>query len=137
MRHEDLYIAGVGSWYPKPVTADEAIETGLWDEAGRRRTGQVSATVAGDDDTQPGMAVRAGKLAVRQSGHAQSDFGVLLHAAVGFNGLDGWNIASYLQHEILAATGCPRRSGSSPTARWPPSSWRRPISPRAPTARPR
>ncbi|MFF8844815.1 ketoacyl-ACP synthase III family protein [Streptomyces sp. NPDC015127] len=105
MRHEDLYIAGVGSWYPKPVTADEAIEAGLWDEAGRRRTGQVSAAVAGDDDTQPEMAVRAGKLAVRQSGHAESDFGVLMHAAAGFNGLDGWNITSYLQHEILAGHG--------------------------------
>ncbi|MGW0775330.1 hypothetical protein ACWD01_17160 [Streptomyces sp. NPDC002835] len=30
---------------------------------------------------------------------------MLLHAAVGFNGIDGWNIASCLQHQILAGHG--------------------------------
>jgi hypothetical protein len=30
---------------------------------------------------------------------------VPLHAAVGFNGIDGWNIASCLQHEVLAGHG--------------------------------
>ncbi|MGW7360155.1 hypothetical protein ACWGI0_26865 [Streptomyces sp. NPDC054802] len=29
----------------------------------------------------------------------------MLHAAVGFNGIDGWNIASCLQHETLAGHG--------------------------------
>jgi len=105
MKYEDLYISGVGSWYPKPVPVDKAIDAGWYDEGTRRRTGQLSATVAGDDDSQPEMAARAGTLAVRQAGLAQSDFGLLLHATTGFCGLDGWNVGSYLQHQVLGGHG--------------------------------
>jgi 3-oxoacyl-[acyl-carrier-protein] synthase-3 len=51
------------------------------------------------------MAVRAGAQAVRQSGLAPGDFGLLLHATAGFAGLDGWNVASYLQHRVLDGSG--------------------------------
>ncbi|MBV2155131.1 ketoacyl-ACP synthase III family protein [Kitasatospora sp. SUK 42] len=105
MRHDNLYIAGVGAWYPKPVSVDEAIEAGLYDEATQRRSGQLAATVAGDDDTQPEMAVRAGALALRHSGLDAGEFGLLLHATGAFCGLDGWNVASYLQHHVLAGNG--------------------------------
>ncbi|MFF4485241.1 ketoacyl-ACP synthase III family protein [Streptomyces sp. NPDC001544] len=105
MRHDNLYIAGVGAWYPKPVPVDEAIEAGWYDDATQRRTGQLAVSVAGDDDTQPEMAVRAGNLAVRQSGLDTGAFGLLLHATGAFCGLDGWNVASYLQQHVLGGHG--------------------------------
>ncbi|WP_316525716.1 ketoacyl-ACP synthase III family protein [Kitasatospora brasiliensis] len=105
MRHDNLYITGVGAWYPKPMAVEEAIEAGWYDEATRRRSGQTAAAVAGDDDTQPEMAVRAGKQALRRSGLDTGEFGLLLHATGAFCGLDGWNVASYLQHQVLDGNG--------------------------------
>ncbi|MGW2635602.1 ketoacyl-ACP synthase III family protein [Streptomyces sp. NPDC001348] len=105
MRHDNLYIAGVGAWYPKPVPVEEAIDAGWYDADTQRRTGQLGVSVAGDDDTQPEMAVRAGKLAVLQSGLDTGAFGLLLHATGAFCGLDGWNVASYLQQHVLAGHG--------------------------------
>ncbi|GAB1688970.1 ketoacyl-ACP synthase III family protein [Krasilnikovia sp. M28-CT-15] len=105
MKYDELYIAGVGSWYPKPTPVQTAIDAGWYDDAVQRKTGQVSVTVAGDDDSHPEMAVRAGKLAVRQAGLPTSDFSLLLHATSGFAGLDGWNVASYLQHQIVDGSG--------------------------------
>ncbi|MBT2423721.1 ketoacyl-ACP synthase III family protein [Streptomyces sp. ISL-22] len=105
MRHDNLYIAGVGAWYPKPLPVDEAIEAGWYDDDTQRRTGQLSVSVAGDDDNPPEMAARAGSLAVRHSGLDPAEFGLLLHATGGFCGLDGWNVGSYLQHHVLAGNG--------------------------------
>ncbi|MER5863924.1 ketoacyl-ACP synthase III family protein [Kitasatospora sp. NPDC002040] len=105
MKYDNLYIAGVGAWYPKPVPVEKAIDEGWYDNLTRRRTAQLSATVAGDDDSQPEMAARAGKLAVRQSGLSTDAFGLLLHATTGFCGLDGWNVSSYLQDQVLDGNG--------------------------------
>jgi 3-oxoacyl-[acyl-carrier-protein] synthase III len=105
VKFDDLYINGVGAWFPKPIPIDKAIEAGWYDEATRKRTGQVSVAVADGGDTQPDMAVRAGLLAVRQAGIDTADYRLLLHAMAGFAGLDGWNIASYLQHHVLGGAG--------------------------------
>lgn len=105
MRYQGLYLSGVGAWYPKPVPVERAIAAGWYDEAVQRRTGQVSVAVADDGDSQPEMAARAGALAVRQAGIPKADFGLLLHATAGFAGLDGWNVASYLQDRVLDGAG--------------------------------
>ncbi|MEV0319439.1 ketoacyl-ACP synthase III family protein [Streptomyces sp. NPDC050658] len=105
MRHDNLYLAGVGAWYPEPTPIGDAIAAGWYDEAAQRRSGQLSATIAGDHDTQPEMAARAGSAAVRHSGIDPDEFGLLLHATVAFSGLDGWNVASYLQHRVLGGNG--------------------------------
>ncbi|MER5861985.1 ketoacyl-ACP synthase III family protein [Kitasatospora sp. NPDC002040] len=105
MKYEDLYVNGVGSWYPKPVPVDHAVADGRYEAALQERTGMVSVAIAGEDDSQPEMAVRAGLQAVAQSGLADREFGLLLHATAGFNGLDGWNVGSYLQHRIIGGEG--------------------------------
>jgi 3-oxoacyl-[acyl-carrier-protein] synthase-3 len=105
MKFDSLYINGVGAWFPKPVPIEEAIANGRYDEVTRKRTGQISVAIAGDDDSQPDMAVRAGVLAVRQAGIAPRDYRLMLHATAGFAGLDGWNVASYLQHRIIDGHG--------------------------------
>ncbi|MEV4921995.1 ketoacyl-ACP synthase III family protein [Streptomyces roseoverticillatus] len=105
MQHEDLYIAGVGSYLPKAVDVDEAIATGRYDAEEQLGSGQESVTVAGSEDSQPDMAVRAAREALERSGHRADEVGLLLHAVTGHNGLDGWNAAAYLQRQVLDGSG--------------------------------
>lgn len=105
MRHDDIYIAGTGSYFPKAVPVDEAIACGRYDAVAQRASGQRSVTIAGDGDGQPEMAVRAGRTALARSAHHPGSVGLLLHAVAVYSGLDGWNCASYLQQEILDGAG--------------------------------
>lgn len=65
----------------------------------------MSIAVAGPDDSQPGMAAAAGRVALARSGYRGADVGLLLHAVTAYNGLDGWNAGCYLQQEILGGSG--------------------------------
>src|SRR3954451_4050212 len=105
MRYQDLYVAGLGSWYPAAVPVAHAVADGRYAAAAQQRTAQLSVAIAGPDDSQPEMAVRAGALAVRQSGIPDSECALLLHAVAGHNGLDGWNAASFLQHRLIGGHG--------------------------------
>ncbi|GGS05434.1 3-oxoacyl-[acyl-carrier-protein] synthase 3 protein 5 [Streptomyces humidus] len=105
MRYEDLFIAGVGSFLPKAVDVEEAVAAGDYDVEEQRDSGQRSVTVAGPDDSQPDMAVRAGREALRRAGHDPADVALLLHAVTCHNGLDGWNAAAYLQRRLLDGGG--------------------------------
>lgn len=105
MTPEELYVAGVGSWLPESEPVERAVADGRYDPKYRRRTGQIGVAIAGESDTQPEMALRAGRAAVRHSGIAPERFRLLLHAVAGYHGLDGWNAASYLQQQILAGRG--------------------------------
>ncbi|MFE7508078.1 ketoacyl-ACP synthase III family protein [Promicromonospora sp. NPDC057488] len=105
MRHDDIYIAGLGAYFPKSVPVDEAIVSGRYDAASQNATAQRSVSIATDDDSQPEMAVRAGRSALVRSGHQPGRVGLLLHAVAVYSGLDGWNCGSYLQHQILDGAG--------------------------------
>lgn len=104
MRHHDFYVAGTGAYHPKGVPVDDAIADGRYDLPTQRRTGQRRVTVA-ETETQPEMAVLAGRQAVERSGLTTDRFCLLLHGTASHNGLDGWNAASYLQHNILDGYG--------------------------------
>ncbi|GAA1980755.1 ketoacyl-ACP synthase III [Nocardiopsis rhodophaea] len=105
MYHDNVYLAGVGSYFPKAVPVDEAVAQGRYDAASQARTEQRSVAVAGDGDGQPEMAVRAGRIALGRSAHQSKEVELLLHAVAVYSGLDGWNCASYLQNEILGGAG--------------------------------
>ncbi len=105
MTPEELYVAGVGSWLPEREPVERAVADGRYDPKHRRRTGQVAVAIAGEDETQPVMAVRAGQAALRHSGIDPERFRLLLHAVAGYHGLDGWNAASYLQQQVLGGHG--------------------------------
>jgi 3-oxoacyl-[acyl-carrier-protein] synthase-3 len=102
MRYESLFVAGLGSRLPRPVPIDEHIADGLYDPEEQDETGQLAVTIAGPDDTQPDMAVRAGRLALERSTLPAESVSLLLHAVTAHNGLDGWNTAAYLHRQILA-----------------------------------
>jgi 3-oxoacyl-[acyl-carrier-protein] synthase-3 len=105
MRYDDLFIAGLGSYLPKAVPVEEAVLAGRYDAEEQASSGQQAVTVAGDDDAQPDMAVRAGQLALARSNHPGADVCLLLHAVTGHNGLEGWNAAAYVQWHVLGRGG--------------------------------
>ncbi|MBC6445974.1 ketoacyl-ACP synthase III family protein [Actinokineospora xionganensis] len=105
MVYEDLYIAGAGSWLPKTVSVEEAVADGRCEQAAAQRTRTRRVAIAGPEDSQPDMAVHAGKQALLRSGHDPADVNLVLHAVANYNGLDGWNAASYVQHHTVGQSG--------------------------------
>jgi 3-oxoacyl-[acyl-carrier-protein] synthase-3 len=105
MRYESLFLAGLGSYLPKAVPVEDAIVQGRYDREDQDSSGLVSIAVAGPDDSQPGMAAAAGRVALERSGYRGEDISLLLHAVTAYNGLDGWNAGCYLQQEILGGSG--------------------------------
>ncbi|MFI9811909.1 ketoacyl-ACP synthase III family protein [Saccharothrix variisporea] len=105
MRYDDLHLAGLGWFHPKTVSVDEAVADGRCEPAAAQRTRTKRVAIAGPEDSQPDMAVRAGKQALLRSGHRPEDVDLLLHAVANYNGLDGWNAASYVQHRVLGRAG--------------------------------
>jgi 3-oxoacyl-[acyl-carrier-protein] synthase III len=105
MRYESLFLAGLGSYLPKAVPVEDAIVQGRYDREDQDSSGLVSITVAGPDDSQPGMAAAAGRVALERSGYRGEDISLLLHAVTAYNGLDGWNAGCYLQQEVLGGSG--------------------------------
>ena len=97
MRFNDIYVAGMASWLPprEPIGQDR-YAPGLQDEYAWE-----SATVAADDETVVGMAVRAGQAALARSGVDPAEVSLLLHAHTWFQGLDLWTAASYIHHALL------------------------------------
>lgn len=105
MRYESLYIAGLGSYLPKAVPVEDAIAQGRYDREDQDSSGLTSIAVAGPDDSQPGMAAAAGRVALARSGYHGTEVSLLLHAVTAYNGLDGWNAGCYLQQEVLGGSG--------------------------------
>jgi 3-oxoacyl-[acyl-carrier-protein] synthase III len=105
MRYENLYIDGVGAWFPRQEPVAAAIERGDYTRAAQERSGQQRVAVATAADPHPEMAVRAGRTALSRSDRRDSDVCLLLHAVSNYNGLEGWNAASYLQQRILSGHG--------------------------------
>jgi len=97
VRFNDIYLAGVASWLPprEPIGQDR-YAPGLQDEYAWE-----SATVAAEDETVVGMAVRAGKAALARSGVDPADVSQLLHAYTWFQGLDLWTASSYIHRVLL------------------------------------
>lgn len=97
MRFNDLYVAGVASWLPPR----EPIGQGRYEPAEQDKHAYESASVAGADETAPGMAVRVGRIALTRSGVDPAEVSLLLHAYLWYQGLDFWSPASYIHHALL------------------------------------
>jgi 3-oxoacyl-[acyl-carrier-protein] synthase-3 len=97
VRFNDIYLSGVASWLPPR----EPIGQGRYRPGTQDEYDWESATVAGDDETVVGMAVRAGQLALTRSGVDPAEVSMLLHAYTWFQGLDLWTASSYIHHALL------------------------------------
>lgn len=97
----DVYIAGTGVWLAKTVQPlDEVINAGLVGPD-HRGLGYLSVLIDEEGVAAPEMAVAAARTAVGRSGVDPAQFGLHLHAALWFQGLDYWSSANYIsQHTI-------------------------------------
>jgi 3-oxoacyl-[acyl-carrier-protein] synthase-3 len=105
MKTDRLFAAGVASWFPESVPVDEAVADHRYDPAVRERTLMEGVAVAGPGESAPAMALEAGRKALAHSGLPPEEVALLLHAAAGYSGLEGWNCASYLQHRLVGGHG--------------------------------
>src|SRR3954447_7633845 len=106
MRWDNLYVAGLGAYLPQQVqTAEEAVALGQYDAEESIGNGIRAVRVASDEEAPPVMAASAGNQAVKRSGIANEDFGLVLHASIGHQGQEFWTPANYVQNETVGGTG--------------------------------
>jgi 3-oxoacyl-[acyl-carrier-protein] synthase III len=103
VKWDSLYIEGFGAYLPDTrVDAASMVAAGLFDTVEHQKTGQVSVAVSSPElgESAPNMAVRAGRLALADSGAEDEDIDLLVHAVVLHNGLEAWNCGAYIQNEL-------------------------------------
>lgn len=94
----DVFVAGTGVWLAKKVQPlDEVVKAGLVG-ADHADLGYVSVLIDEEGVAAPDMAVAAGRTAVGRSGVEPGDFGLHLHAALWFQGVEYWSAANYISH---------------------------------------
>lgn len=99
MRLDGVHIAGLGTWFPPAVTIAEAVENGWYDRQTAERNDLKSVTVT--DELPADLAVRAAKTAIDRSPYQPADIAMLAYATVNHQGLEFWNVASYVQRMAL------------------------------------
>lgn len=100
MRIEQLFIAGLGAFLPRPVSVREAVADGRYDAREAEETRFESILVAGNE-SPPDMAVHAARGALARSGLEPEELELLLHASIYFQGIDLYSTASYIHHATL------------------------------------
>ncbi|MGQ0838311.1 ketoacyl-ACP synthase III family protein [Actinokineospora sp.] len=98
---KEIFVAGTAAALPKRVTVTEAEAAGLVDEM-HTGLGYDAITVA-DGVAGPQMAIEAGRAAIARSGIAASEYELMLHSSLWFQGLDMWGTASYVANETVGA----------------------------------
>jgi 3-oxoacyl-[acyl-carrier-protein] synthase-3/clorobiocin biosynthesis protein CloN2 len=100
MRTAGTFINGIGTYLPDSVTVEHAVAEGWYPAEDVEIHGLGGAAIAGQTPA-PDMALRAAQDALKASGLAPSDIGVLLYAATWHQGPEGWLPHAYLQHHLL------------------------------------
>lgn len=105
MRLESIYIAGTGTALGELRLIDEAVIAGEYPSDLAEDDGYVSVSIC-EDVPAIELAVSAAEQALdRAALGAHAD--LLLHACVGFQGLDDFASAAYLHHRLLKGDGVP------------------------------
>ncbi|MDO0926686.1 ketoacyl-ACP synthase III family protein [Streptomyces sp. TG1A-8] len=105
MKYESVYVAGNGTWLPRPLPVGDAVAQGLCRAQDVARTDFLSATVSTGEPAVE-MAARAARQALERSGLPPSAVDLLLYANVYYQGHDMWAPASYVQRAALG-NRCP------------------------------
>lgn len=104
MRLDDVYVAGSSSVLGDLVPTSRAVEEGRYSAELAHDDGYRSVSIC--DETTPAveLGAAAGAKAIERSGMG-TNLDLLLHASVGFQGLDDFATAAYLHHELLTGNG--------------------------------
>ena len=99
-----IYVNGLGVELGSQVPVAQAVADGRYDAGEAAQDGYTAVSVVDDHACPADLAVRAGRLAVDESGLATDDFGHILHCSVCFQGLDHWAPAPYIQSQTVGGT---------------------------------
>lgn len=103
----DVFVAGTGVWLASTSQLlEEVVNAGLVGED-HRDLGYVSVLVDEEGVAAPDMAIAAGVKAVRRSGVDPDLFGLHLHGALWFQGLDYWSAANYITANTIGPHAVP------------------------------
>jgi len=83
MKIDQLFIAGIDTYLPTPVSVKQAVAEGRYDAKEAAETNLESILVA-DGETAPDMAVQAARGAIARSGVDPAAISLILHASVYF-----------------------------------------------------
>ncbi|MFD9797160.1 ketoacyl-ACP synthase III family protein [Streptomyces sp. NPDC059070] len=100
MRWQGIHVETAAVVTGVPESAESAVAAGRYDAEEAARSRQRSVSVS-EELAGPELAVAAGRAALRRGGRAPGDFGLLIHAACWYPGLEFWNVAAYVQQEVL------------------------------------
>jgi 3-oxoacyl-[acyl-carrier-protein] synthase-3 len=106
MKFEDLYFAGIGTWLPPALSAEQAVRDGLCDQRVVAGTGMTAVAVDRSGDVPAEMAVRAARQALAAGGVDRAGIGLVLYAHLYDQGNQLWSAASYVQRRAVG-NRCP------------------------------
>ncbi len=101
MRWNDVYVDAAAFWAGRREDVQLAATEGRYDPEECKADDYKSVSIA-DGMSHPDMAVEAGRLALRRTRTPHEDFDLVVHVtSVGYQGLDHWTPASYIQHRTV------------------------------------
>lgn len=103
---EDVYLVSTGTSLPAPVSAEEAMRSGVFDRRSYKRCQVESVRVAADGESPGELAAAAATSALQRSGSRGADIALILHACVYHQGREVWPPASYVQR-VAVGNSCP------------------------------
>lgn len=100
MRPPEMYVQALGTFRPPGrMSGERAVELGLYGPDQLQDSGVTSVHLSGGLSTMD-LAVPAARRALERAGVAPADIGLLLHAAVYWQGPPGWSPLGYLLREL-------------------------------------
>ena len=99
----DVYVAGTGAWLPRTTeSVPDAVAAGRVGEE-HSDLGYVSVAVEQGGKAAAEMAALAGGTAVRRAGIDRPDYGLVLHGALWYQGIEYWSAANFIANETVGA----------------------------------
>jgi 3-oxoacyl-[acyl-carrier-protein] synthase III len=103
MRWDGVYFHGVGAVLGELVLTDTAVTAGRYDPGLAEMDGYLSTSVRSCGPAVH-LGVRAGGLALRRSALDRAACSLVVHAYTGFQGLDDFASAAYIQRECVGGS---------------------------------
>jgi len=100
MRWNDVWISAAGASLGRAESTETAVADGHYQEKDRDGDGYLAVRVV-DEGPAVELAVAAGQLAVERSGRRPEEFALVTHSHVGFQGLDDFASAAYVQRRTV------------------------------------
>ncbi|MBW4721557.1 ketoacyl-ACP synthase III family protein [Saccharothrix obliqua] len=103
MQWDEVYVSSAAVWLGEKEDVRDAVAAGRYDAEEAAEDDFASVRVAGDISAAD-MAVTAAERALARSGVDPVHFDLIVHASVGFQGLDHWSPAQYIQARTVGGS---------------------------------